>query len=628
MDKHFIILEEKYNMLDKLLAKVQKPARYTGGELGSITKDKNTVDVRFAFCFPDTYEVGMSHLGLKILYGMLNSRQDVWCERVFAPWVDMEEQMREHHFPLFAIESQDPIKDFDFIGFTLQYELSYTNILNMLDLAEIPMLASERKGLNQIIIVGGPCAYNCEPLADFIDIAVLGEGEEVTCEVVDLYREIRANNGTKEEFLIKASSIEGVYIPSLYKVEYQTDGTVASIKPNLPQVPKTITKRIVQDLDKSYFPENFIVPFIDIVHDRAMLEVFRGCIRGCRFCQAGYIYRPVREKSSEVLNKQGKSICDASGYDEISLSSLSTSDYTQLEPLLSNLLEWTEEHQVNISLPSLRVDNFSQELMEKIMKVRKSGLTFAPEGGTQRLRDAINKNVKEEELFHTCSIAFEGGYTAVKLYFMIGLPTETNEDIEGIADLAQKVVNTFYQTKNRPYKKGVNVTVSAACFVPKPFTPFQWEPQDTREQLIEKQHILIDALRFKKIKCNWHDNKTSFLEAVFALGDRRLSAVLKRAQELGCRMDGWSEYFKFDAWMQAFEECEIDPTFYANRRRDYEEILPWSHIDIGVDTGSLKKEAQKAYQNQTSQNCREKCTGCGANKLIGGACFEKCSGKV
>jgi radical SAM family uncharacterized protein len=615
-------------MLDKLLAKVQKPARYTGGELGSITKDKNTVDVRFAFCFPDTYEVGMSHLGTKILYGLLNSRQDVWCERVFAPWVDMEEQMRENKFPLFAIESQDPIKDFDFIGFTLQYELCYTNMLNMLQLAEIPLLSSERKGLKQIVIVGGPCAYNCEPIADFVDIAILGEGEEVTCEVIDLYRKIRANNGTKEEFLIKASSIEGVYVPSLYNVDYNSVGTISSIKPKLPQVPQIIKKRIVEDLDKSYFPDHFIVPFIDIVHDRAILEVFRGCIRGCRFCQAGYIYRPVREKSSDVLNKQGKSICDASGYDEISLSSLSTSDYTELENLLSSLLEWTEKNQVNISLPSLRVDNFSQELLEKITKVRKSGLTFAPEGGTQRLRDAINKNVNEEELLNTCRIAFEGGYTSVKLYFMLGLPTETNEDIDGIADLAQKVVNVFYQTKNRPKGRGVNVTVSAACFVPKPFTPFEWEPQDRREVLIEKQRILINALKFKKIKCNWHDNKTSFLEAVFALGDRRLSAVLIRALELGCRMDGWAEHFKFDAWMQAFEDCGIDPTFYANRRRDFREILPWSHIDIGVDIEFLKKEAKEAYLNQTTQNCREKCTGCGANKLIGGACFEKRKGKV
>ena len=615
-------------MLDKLLAHVQKPARYTGGELGSICKDKSTVDVRFAFCFPDTYEVGMSHLGTKILYGLLNSRQDTWCERVFAPWVDMEEQMRNNHYPLFAIESQDPIKDFDFIGFTLQYELSYTNMLNMLQLAEIPLLSSERKGLNQIVIVGGPCAYNCEPLADFIDIAILGEGEEVTCEVIDLYIEMKAQKGTKEDFLIKASAIQGVYVPSLYQVEYLSDGTIASIKPTLPEVPSIIKKRIVKDLDKSYFPDNFIVPFIDIVHDRAILEVFRGCIRGCRFCQAGTVYRPVREKSADVLNEQGRLICEASGYDEISLSSLSTSDYSELEGLLSNLLEWTEDHQVNISLPSLRVDNFSPELLEKIAKVRKSGLTFAPEGGTQRLRDAINKNVNEEELLNTCRIAFEGGYSSVKLYFMLGLPTETNEDIEGISDLAQKVVNTYYATKNKPKGRGINVTVSAACFVPKPFTPFQWEPQDTREQLIEKQKILINALKFKKIKCNWHDDKTSFLEAVFALGDRRLSPVLKRALELGCRMDGWSEHFKFDAWMQAFEDCGVDPTFYANRRRSFDEILPWSHIDIGVNPAFLKKEAKKAYENSTSPNCREKCSGCGANQLIGGACFDKCANKV
>lgn len=606
--------------VEKILLQVQKPARYVGGELNSVIKDPAQVEVRVAFCFPDTYEIGMSHLGLKILYGLKNQRKEIWCERVFAPWVDMEAIMREKGIELYALESGDGLSAFDLICFTLQYELSYSNVLNMLELGNIPLLAKDRPGLEHLVMVGGPCAYNCEPLADFIDVAILGEGEEVNLKVIDIYNDCKKRGATKEEFFHSIVGLEGVYIPSFYDVTYHDDGTIAAITPNVPDAPEKVHKTIIKDLDKVYYPENFIVPNIEIVHDRVMLEVFRGCIRGCRFCQAGMIYRPVREKSPGVLNDCAYKLQRSTGYNEISLTSLSTSDYTKLGPLVDDLMEWTVPHQVNLALPSLRVDNFSSDLVQKIQKVRKSGLTFAPEAGSQRLRDAINKNVKEDELMETARIAFEGGYTSMKLYFMIGLPTETMEDVGAIAELAHKVLDVYFQCPNRNKRKQFGITASASSFVPKPFTPFQWEPQDTIEQLHEKQEYLVSQVHSKKITVNYHDTHTSFMEGVFARGDRRLGKVLLRAHELGCKFDGWNDQFKFDSWMQAFQECGVDPAFYANRRRSFEEVLPWSHIDIGVKTEFLKRECERAYASLTSPNCREQCSGCGANQMIGRAC--------
>ena len=490
---------------EKLLLSVQKPGRYSGGEINSVIKNKEDVDIRFAFCFPDTYEIGMSHLGMKILYSQFNEREDIWCERVFAPWTDFEEVMRENNIPLFALESRDPIKDFDFIGFTLQYEMAYTNVLNMLDLAGLPLKSKDRKDLSPLVVAGGPCTCNPEPLSDFIDLFFIGEGEEVDLEVIDLYKEFKKKGSSKEEFLREAGKIEGVYVPSLYKDEYNTDGTLKSLTPEN-GVPKTVKKRIIKDMDKSYYPEKFVVPFIEIVHDRAVQEIFRGCIRGCRFCQAGFIYRPVREKSVDTVNRQAKCLCENTGYDEISLSSLSTSDYREIEPLLNKLLEWTDENHVSLALPSLRIDNFSEELLEKIKHIRKSGLTFAPEAGTQRLRDVINKNLTEEEILTTCKTAFEGGYTSVKLYFMLGLPTETDEDLVGIANLGQKIVDTYYSLPNKPKGKGVNVSISVSTFVPKPFTPFQFEPQIGLEEIRRRQELLKNSIKTKKITLSYHDS--------------------------------------------------------------------------------------------------------------------------
>lgn len=604
---------------EKLLSMVQKPGRYTGGELNSVIKNPEDVDIRFAFCFPDTYEIGMSHLGMKILYSLLNKREDTWCERVFAPWVDMEELMRKNNVPLFALESSDEIKDFDVIGFTLQYELCYTNVLNMLDLAGVPVRSADRKSLTPLVIGGGPCVCNAEPIADFFDLTLPGEGEEVLNELMDLFKEYKKKGASKEEFLKAASKIEGVYVPSFYEFSYNDDNTIKSVTPSN-GAPERVKKRIISDLDTVFYPESFVVPFIDIVHDRAVEEIFRGCIRGCRFCQAGFLYRPIREKSSDTVNKQCRSLCDTTGYDEISLSSLSTSDYTQLQSLLEGIFSWSEDDKVSVSLPSLRVDNFSDELMEKLQKVRKSGLTFAPEAGTQRLRDAINKNVTEREVIETSRKAFSGGWTNVKLYFMMGLPTETNEDVVGIADLAQKVVDEFYKNPNKPKGKGVNVSISVSCFVPKPFTPFQWEAQDTMEQLKAKQHLLLESVKSRKISVSYHDARTSFLEGVFARGDRRLCEVMERAWRKGCRFDSWDECFSFEKWMEAFEECGVDPYFYTSRKRSYDEILPWDHMDYGISNKFFQKEAEKAYQSVTTPHCREKCNACGANKLNGGKC--------
>ena len=625
---HLIITKQKFGdsmnekRFEQLIMTVQKPGRYSGGEVNQVVKDKSAVDVRFAFCFPDTYEIGMSHLGMKILYSLFNERDDIWCERVFAPWIDFEKVMRENDIPLYALESRDSIRDFDFVGFTLQYELSYTNILSMLDLGGIPLKASERDDSYPIIVAGGPCTCNPEPLCDFFDIFFLGEGEKVDLEVIDLYKQNKANGGTKLDFLRAASKIKGVYVPALYDVSYNADGTISAVTPK-DDAPKTIEKRIEGDLDSSYYPEKFVVPYIEAVHDRAVQEVFRGCIRGCRFCQAGYIYRPVREKSADTVNRQARALCKNTGYDEMSLASLSTSDYTHLEEMLDDMLNWTECDKISLSLPSLRIDNFSEELMQKINRLKKSGLTFAPEAGTQRLRDVINKNITEDDILGTCATAFRGGYTAVKLYFMMGLPTETDEDIIGIADLAQKIVDLYYSLPEKPKGKAVNVSISVANFVPKPHTPFQFEPQITREEMLRRQALLKEHIKSKKITINYHENRASFLEGVFARGDRRLGKVIESAYKKGCRFDGWDECFNLDAWLEAFEECGVIPEFYANRTRSFDEITPWEHLDYRITKEFLIRENMLAHAEKTTPNCRQKCAGCGANSYGKGVCFEK-----
>lgn len=607
--------------IEKFLLGVQKPGRYTGGELNSIVKDKSKIDIRYAFCFPDTYEIGMSHLGMKILYSLVNARDDAWCERVFAPDVDMEQIMRDNGIPLYALESGEAIKDFDLIGFTMQYELSYTNVLNMLDLAGLPVRSRDRKDLTPIVIAGGACVCNAEPMAEFFDITLPGDGEEVTNELIDLLKEYKAKGATKQEFLEAAAQIKGVYVPSLYEVEYNDDCTVKSITPTH-GAPEKVEKRNVADLDKMFAPTEFVVPFLEVVHDRTTVEIFRGCIRGCRFCQAGFLNRPLREKSPKVVEAQCRSICEKTGYDEISLCSLSTSDYRGLEKLITDMLPWTVENKINISLPSLRADNFPKELMEQLNAVRRSGLTFAPEAGTQRLRDVINKNITEEEVLSTARQAFAGGWTAVKLYFMIGLPTETEDDIRGIADLAQAVVDEFYHNENKPKGKGVNVSVSVASLVPKPFTPFQWEPQDRPDTLIEKQNFLISCVKTRKVSVSRHVPWTSFLEGVFARGDRRLCDVIETAWRKGCKFDSWEEHLDREKWMDSFAENGIDPFFYTARKRSFDEVLPWDHMDYGVTKKFLIRENEKAHRGETTASCREKCAGCGAARLNGGVCNE------
>ena len=605
--------------VEKILQYVQKPARYSGGELNSVVKDAEKVDIRYAFCFPDTYEIGMSHLGMKILYGLVNDRQDAWCERVFAPDGDMEEQMRKNNVPLFALESGDYIRDFDMIGFTLQYELSYTNVLNMLDLAGVPIWSKERTELTPIVCVGGPCACNPEPIADFCDIVFLGDGEESTNEIIDLLKECKKQGATKQEFLYRAKDIQGVYVPSFYEPSYNEDGTLKELKA-LNGAPNSVKKAVVADMNKVYYPDRFVVPFINIVHDRAVEEIFRGCIRGCRFCQAGFIYRPIREKSVETINKQAKALIASTGYDEISLCSLSTSDHSCVNEMLNSLIDWTVKDKISLSLPSLRVDNFSDELVDKLNKVRKSGLTFAPEAGTQRLRDVINKNVTEEEVINTCNKAFDNGWTSVKLYFMMGLPTETMEDIEGIADLGMKVVEAFAKNPNKQKGTGVQVSISCASFIPKPFTPFQWEPEDTMDSLKAKQEHLLESIPTRKIKVSYHQTPTSLLEGVLARGDRRLSNVIYEAFRNGCKFDSWDDQFKFDVWMNAFDKFGIDPLFFTQRRRPFSELLPWDHLDYGVSRKFLENENRKAHMNTTTPHCRIKCAGCGANLLNGGNC--------
>lgn len=611
--------------IEPLLMQVQKPAQYIGGEVGSIVKERDKVDVRFAFCFPDTYEIGMSHLGMKILYSLINTRENYWCERVFAPCADFEALMREHNIPLYALESLDAVNTFDMVGFTLQYELSYTNILNMLDLAGIPLYAKDRgESLSPIIFAGGPCVCNPEPLADFFDLFILGEGEEVNLEMMDLYHSMKQAGASRSEFLRAAAQIPGIYVPSLYDVTYHEDGTVCTVS-SKDDAPTTVQKRIVDDMDKVFYPETFVVPFVETVHDRAVEEVLRGCIRGCRFCQAGFLYRPFREKSPETIQRQCRDLCDSTGYQEISLSSLSTSDHSRLEETLNGLLPYLESHRINLTLPSLRVDNFSKELMDRIQGVRKSSLTFAPEAGTQRLRDVINKNVTEEELMRTAQIAFSGGFTNVKLYFMMGLPTEDKDDIAGIAQLAERMIALFYETPERPKGKSIQISISVATFVPKPFTPFEFEPQIDREQLNERQQYLIESIQprnRKKIKVSWHAYEISLLEAVLARGDRRLAPVIEQAWRNGSKFDSWSEYFNYENWQRAFDACGIDPAFYANRTRSYDEVFPWDHLDYLVDKSFFIRENQTAHTSQTTPHCRVKCAGCGVNRKIGRACFE------
>ena len=602
------------DLKQRILPSVQKPARYTGGEWGEIQKNKNDVRVRVAFCFPDTYEIGMSNVGMRILYGVMNEMDGVWCERVFAPWSDMEEAMRSNHLPLWALESQDPVRDFDMVAFTIGYEMSYSNILNMLDLAGIPLHSADRHDLKNIVFAGGVCTFNPEPLADFVDFFSLGEGEDITVEIVSLYDRAKAEGWSKDLFLKEVSRIPGVYVPSFYRHEYNDDGTLKSIVP-LNGAPEVITKRIVEDLDRAYYPTKMIIPSTEIVHDRANLEVFRGCIRGCRFCQAGFSCRPVRKKSPEVLYKQAIETMEWSGGNEITLSSLSTSDYRGLKELTDALIPYCEGNHISLSVPSLRADNFSRELMEKLQAVRKSGLTFAPEAGTQRLRDVINKNLTEEEILTTCAQAFSGGWSNVKLYFMLGLPTETDEDVLGIADLVYKIILTWKEHASNK-KRGLRVHVATAFFVPKPHTPFQWEKQITPQEYLRRCKLLKEHFYSKSIEYDYHSPDLSRLEAVFARGDRRLGPVLEAAVRSGARLDGWDEHFNYAKWYAAFRDCGVEESFYTTRGYSEDEILPWDPIDVGVTKKFLLRERHKAYEGLVTPDCRHGCAGCGANCLL------------
>ena len=601
-------------LIQRILPTVQKPARYTGGEFNEIKKDLADVRVRVAFCFPDTYEIGMSNVGMRILYGVMNNMDGIWCERVFAPWGDMEKAMRTHNLPLWALESQSPVKDFDMVAFTIGYEMAYSNILNMMNLAGIPLHAKDRRGLKNIVFAGGVCTFNPEPLADFFDFFSLGEGEDITVEIVSLYDRAKAEDWTKEQFLQEVSKIPGVYVPSFYRHEYNEDGTLSAIVP-LNGAPEKITKRIIEDLDNAYWPIKMIVPSTEIVHDRANLEVFRGCIRGCRFCQAGFSCRPVRKKSPDVLYRQAVETMEDSGHNEITLSSLSTSDYRGLKELTDALIPYCADHKINLSVPSLRADNFSKELMEKLQTVRKSGLTFAPEAGTQRLRDVINKNLTEDEILSTCTQAFEGGWSNVKLYFMLGLPTETDEDVLGIAELVYKIIQAWKEHGTNK-KRGLRVHVATAYFVPKPHTPFQWEKQITPDEYLRRCRLLKSHFYSKSIEYNYHAPDLSRLEAVFARGDRRLGAVIEEAVKNGARLDGWDEYFNYSCWFDALNACSVDADFYTTRGYGENEVLPWDPIDVGVSKKFLLRERKRAYEALVTPDCREGCAGCGANCLL------------
>lgn len=607
--------------LERILPKVQKPARYTGGEYNQIIKNKDEVELRLAFCFPDTYEIGMSNLGMGILYSTMNELPYVWCERVYAPWGDMYEQMKQNGVALYALESGDPISEHDVLAFSIGYEMAYSTVLDMMDMAGIPIHSADRHELLPLVIAGGTAALNPEPVADFIDIFLLGEGEEMNNELLALLRTAKAEGWSKQAFLEKASRIGGVYVPSFYKPVYNDDCTINHFDVH-PGAPEKVTKRIIADLNSVHFPLSPIVPSTEVVHDRVNLELFRGCVRGCRFCQAGHVYRPIRAKSPELLAEQGKALLKNTGCQDITLLSLSSSDYRCLSELCDELLGYCEPRSIGLSLPSLRADNFSMDIMHRIQKTRKSGLTFAPEAGSQRLRDAINKNVTEEDLLHTCRLAFEGGWNTIKLYFMLGLPTETDEDILGIAELANQVLHTwrlYAKNKNR----GVRITVSTSCFVPKPHSPFQWEQQVTMEEYIRKVHLLRDNIKAKNVVYNWHDPQTSYIEATLSRGDRRIGNVIENVWRAGGRLEAWSDYFSFDRWMKAFDDAGVDPTFYAHRLRDKDEVMPWDNVDVGVRRAHLWHEREQAYKSELSPDCRKQCSACGAAKLLKGG---KCDG--